>query len=330
MKIMHCLICGIDFNTGYWNGTLLNSEYTHNQYDNTYESLLNVLCEITAGEMNLILNDNDMICTMCTVLLKQFHKYQWKCKTMKHLILKSTYRTNNIDKIFPAIDYEQLAMESFTMNDNGRSYSCDRCSYRTCYSDTVAPHYVYHKKCDKSDEMRKVDELNHGLQTDDGIISVDISNNDNNDKLSIIEELEESYDIDNNYTIEYIDYDLESNNDQQEDITANEGHLEVIEEYIENDKEDDNTNHSETTTTVHPHSKDDSKIICNVCTKEYATKLSFKTHYQQHLKNSKARKCHICDKILWTKNSFNEHVSSHENVSICMYSIMFQFILHKL
>lgn len=152
---MHCYICGLDFKIGYWEGQCCSESIDTKESENPAK-LIDIIRAVVENEIKCV-KPTDMICTMCIVLLEQFHKYQHKLQTIRHLVLKSTCRTLQLDRTFTNIDYERKAMSTFTKNKYG-SYSCVQCFYKTCFADTIAPHFLYHEKSKKVHQPSNVAE----------------------------------------------------------------------------------------------------------------------------------------------------------------------------
>lgn len=255
---MHCFICGLDFNIGFSDGLLLHSENIIN-YDNSLVTLLDIFRKIIIKQQNsnLSVNDSTMICTMCIVLLKQFHKYQVKLKTIQHLLLKSTYRTNRVNKIFPEYEYERMAWNNFTENKYG-SYSCNQCFYRTSYSDTIAPHFLYHKKWKKFEAGKLNDQQttaeNHLIDTEsieEDIIPEQTSLVNSKSTVDTICEIKEEFlHIDSSdYSVEYLSTDCDAD---EEKLSTNNDFQVQQPEYVDDEEEVLDDNHQSTASlTVH-------------------------------------------------------------------------------
>lgn len=213
---MHCFICGLDFNIGYWEGQCC-SEPIDAQESGDPVKLMDIIRTIIGNEIKCA-KPTDMICTMCIVLLEQFHKYQQKLQTIRHLVLKSTYRTLKLDRPFAKIDYERKALSTFTKNKYG-SYSCVQCFYKTSYADTIAPHLLYHEKGKKVQPQSTVGSLEtsqtKGKET--GFVSQELPFSDIKEKeidpepvVLLANEVEESKDRAEYETVEELLSDLTS------------------------------------------------------------------------------------------------------------------------
>lgn len=182
---MQCFICAQDFNIGYWDGKKCTE-----QMKNTNCTISSILTEILGSDFEIIINENDMICATCLILLEDLHGFQRKASILKQLVLRQVSRTYNLAEQFEDIPIDEKALRTFYRNQY-EEYCCKRCYYKTRFLDTVTPHFLFHSRYHSAERERPENQMNSAsLQRIENIRSErNIENWDVDDALKAITDI---------------------------------------------------------------------------------------------------------------------------------------------